>query len=72
MSEENVTKLVPTRPDAEIAEDLKQRCAEALKPVLAVMDEAKQAGFVIQFDSIMAQAPIYRHTVINLRVAKYY
>lgn len=43
----NVTKLIPTRPDAEVAAEYKQRIIEASEAVLIVLEEAVKAGFTI-------------------------
>lgn len=70
--EDSVPKLVTTRPEAEIAADLKKRFEEAMGPALEIMDEAIKAGLAIQFDSIQMGAPLYRNKVMNLRVVKQY
>lgn len=44
MIEDSVPKLVTTRPEAEIAADLKKRFEEAMGPALEIMDEAIKAG----------------------------
>lgn len=44
----DLVKLVPTKPDAELAEELKQELAEALQPVLAVATKALSLGFHVQ------------------------
>jgi hypothetical protein len=41
-------KLVPTKPDAELAEELKQELLEALQPALAVATKALLLGFQVQ------------------------
>lgn len=41
-------KLVPTKPDAELAEELKQELAEAAKPYLEAATRAMSLGFVVQ------------------------
>lgn len=46
----DIAKLVPTKPDAEIAEELKQEIAEALKPVLEVTTKALSLGFHVNFN----------------------
>lgn len=66
-----VVDLVPTKPDADIGADLKKRMDEALKPVLALMDEAVRSGLVIQFDGIVFMGPPQlRHQINNLRIVK--
>ena len=64
--------LVTTRPDSEIAADLKARIDEAAQPLLELMDEALAAGFVVQFDGIGIQAPYFKNRIINPRVVKVY
>lgn len=41
-------KLVTTKPDVEVAEELKKELAEAAKPYLAVCTKANQLGFNVQ------------------------
>jgi hypothetical protein len=41
-------KLVPTKPDREVAEELKAELIEAAKPYLAAATKAKKLGFVVQ------------------------
>jgi hypothetical protein len=40
-------KLVTTKSDAELAEELKQEIVEALAPALAACTKATQMGFVV-------------------------
>lgn len=65
-------KLVVTRPESEIAADLKRRMAEALQPVYELMREANQAGLVIQFDTIAPAPPTMQYIAHGLRVVKIY
>lgn len=65
-------RLVPTLPDAEVAADIKKRFDESMKPVLALFDEAKAKGLLIQFDQIGPLGPYFRYGVIGLRVVKVY
>lgn len=69
MSDE-VVNLVPTKSDAEVAVELKQKMEEAMKPVCAIMDEAVAHKLVIRFQGIMAGPPYMRHQVIGLEVVK--
>lgn len=41
-------KLMPTKPDAELAEELKHELAEAAKPWLIACTKAKSLGFDVQ------------------------
>ena len=43
-------KLVPTKPDAELAEELKHEIAEALKPALEATTKALSLGFHVSFN----------------------
>lgn len=43
-------KLVPTKPDAELAEELKQELLESLKPTLEVATRALSLGFQVQLN----------------------
>jgi hypothetical protein len=73
MSEDTATpRLVPTKPEAEIAAELKQRFEQAIAPAMAIMDEAVTHGLLVQFDAIAATPPFFRHKPINLRIAKHF
>ncbi len=63
--------IVPTKPEAEIAAELKARAVELLKPLCELMDEAAAKGLAIQFDGI-GMGMAYRHEALRLRVAKIY
>ena len=68
---ESVVQLITTRSDAEIAEDLKRRLIEHMKPVLEVFDDAAASGLVIQWESISPSSPRYKHEVKGLKIVKY-
>ena len=44
----NVTQLVPSKSDAQLAAELKLKIVEAYEPILAVLNEVTKAGFVAQ------------------------
>lgn len=62
--------IVPGRPDADTAAELKRRIEQALAPLCEITDEAAAAGFVVNF----TLGPDYRQKTIiqNLLVAKKY
>jgi hypothetical protein len=68
---EPIVQLIPTRSEAEIAEDLKRRLIEHRKPVLEIFDEAAASGLAIQWESISPGSPRYKHEIKGLRVVKY-
>ena len=72
MADENVTKLVPTKSEADIAADLKRRFEEAMVPVLDLFDEAASSGLLIQYDGVGVAPPFFKHKILNLRIAKHY
>lgn len=43
-------RLMPTKPDAELAEELKKELNEALQPALAIATKALSLGFVVQLN----------------------
>ena len=47
MSQDTI-KLIPTKSDVDLAAELKQEIIEAYKPVLAVLEKANKAGFIVQ------------------------
>ena len=69
-SESNIATLIPTRSDAEVAAEFKKRAIEVYEPVLQLLNEAHAAGFEININSGLA--PIGRHMITLLRVAKIY
>lgn len=72
MSSDAVAQLVTTKPEAEIAADLKRRIEEALKPVCELCDEAAHHGLMVQWDALAAGPPTMRHAVRGLRLVKHY
>lgn len=68
---ENV-KLVTTKPEAEIAADLKAEMMEAMKPALEIMDRAAREGLIIQWDALGRTPPFFNHQIQGLRVVKHY
>jgi hypothetical protein len=62
-------KMVPSKPDAEFAADIRARLTEAIKPALAIMDEAIAAGLVVNFQ-IGATPPLGKHALNNLSIVR--
>lgn len=69
---ETIPKLVTTRPEAEVAADLKLRIEEALGPVCKLIDEAAGLGLLVQWDSLSAGPPTMRSAPRGLRLVKHY
>jgi len=63
--------IIPGRPDREIATDLRTRVSAALQPILALMEEAAQDGFTIQFNLNVDWAT-KRATLQQLAIVKHY
>ena len=73
MSQENeVAKLVPTKPEAEIAAELKARVTALEAQLCEIFDDAAKAGLSIQWDAIAPGPPFFRHGIRGLRVVKTY
>lgn len=68
----DIVALVTTKGEAEIAAELKERIKEALVPVLKIMDEAAAHGLLVQWDGLSPAPPFMKHTVVGLRLVKYY
>ncbi len=64
-------KLVTTRPEAEIAADIKAQLEKAFNPVCALCDEAARSGFSVQWDNLML-GPTMKFRVNGLRLTKSY
>jgi len=69
-NESNIATLVPTKSDADMAAELKKRAIEVYEPVLQLLNEAHAAGFEIAVSSGLA--PIGKHMITGVRVAKVY
>lgn len=67
----NVTQLVPNRPDADVAAELRAETEAALKPVLVIMDKALAAGFVVGWQ-IGPVPPTMKNQVQGLTVIKHF
>lgn len=65
-----VARIVPTKPDSEVAADFKKRMVEAYQPVLDICSEAEAAGFVMQVQSAMG--PLGRHVITVLKCLRSY
>ena len=68
----DIIRMVPKPTEAERAAEIKRRLTDAMAPVMAIFDEAAQAGLMVQWDSISPVAPMWRHQVVNLRIIKTY
>lgn len=71
MSDEPIT-LVTTKPESEIAADIKRRLEEAMAPVCALMDEAAGHGLLIRWDAIAPKPPTFKHAIHGPRIEKHY
>jgi hypothetical protein len=68
-----VVQLVPTKPEAEIAAELKKRLEEAFKPIAALIDEAAKQGLQVQWDQFAPGPPwAPHHTLVGLRLVRHY
>ena len=63
-------KLVVSKSDKEIADDIKARLKEAMQPVLALFDEAASHGMAIQWATIQPQPPYFKHGIGGLTITK--
>ena len=66
----NVATLVPTKSDADVAAELKQRIVEAYAPILKIMDDARNAGFDIAVGA--GQGPLGVSVIQQLKIMKAY
>lgn len=72
MADDSIAQLVTTRPEADVASDLKRRIEAALVPVAALMDEAAMSGLQVQWDNFGNGPPTMRFRVNGLRLVKFY
>lgn len=48
MGRDNITKLVPTKSDAELAQEFKEKVAQVYEPLLALLNEYDKHGLNMQ------------------------
>lgn len=65
-----IAKLVVTKPDAERAEEFKQRLVEAYSPILQLLDEVDAAGFECQIQT--TKGALGKQMIAQLRIVKVY
>ena len=65
-----VARIVPTKPEAEVAADFKRRAVEIYQPLLDLCTEAHQAGFEVHIGSGMG--PLGKHVLTMCRVIRVY
>ena len=68
---ENVTKLITTKPDAELAAEFKQRVIKEYEPLLALFDEINVAGFECQFQ-VGKGGPLGKQMILSMNITKVY
>lgn len=64
---ENVTKLVTTKSDKEIADEYKKRAIELYKPFIELLNEVNGNGFIL---NIQAGPTPMGIQIVNLQVLK--
>lgn len=67
--EDRITRLVPGKSDADRAAEIKQRAHVAMAPVLALIDEAAAAGFLLRWQGITPNA-FGKHELVDLHLLK--
>lgn len=68
MNDDSPIQLVTTKPDAELAEELKAELIEKLKPVLETATKALRLGFQVQLN--MGANPFKEVVVQQLNLLK--
>jgi len=71
-TDETVTKLVPNRPDADVANELRQRVIKAFEPIVAIMDEAIRVGLVISWGGVPFNPQTGHHVTPPVDVSRHY
>ena len=67
---EPIAKLVPTKPDAELAAELRKRAIDLYEPICELLTQAHAAGFEVQIACGMG--PLGRCVITGLKVVKVY
>jgi hypothetical protein len=68
--ESAVAQLVPGKPDAEIAAELKDALLGKLEELLPILTACRVAGFVPQFQ--LGLDPMQRDTILSVHLIKYF
>lgn len=66
----NVAQLVPTKSDAELANELKEKVAEAYKPFLELLNEYDKHGLNVQAG--VGKNAFGKYAIVQLQVIKVY
>lgn len=65
-----IAQLVTTKPDAELAEELKKKVEEAYEPFIALLNEYDKYGFNVQ--AAVGKNAFGKYQVVQLQVIKVY
>lgn len=66
----NITQLVPTKSDAELAQELKSKVEEVYAPLLALLNEYDMYGFNVQ--ASVGKNAFGKYHIVQLQVIKVY
>lgn len=64
----NVTELVPTKPDAEVAKELRDVIVKAYEPLLIELNKAHKMGFVVNVSCGLG--PLGKISIQQLQIMK--
>jgi len=70
--DKDVAKLVPNRPDAEAARELRARLQAAFEPILEIMDEAIRLKLVVTWGGFAFNPTTGRHVAPPIDVARHF
>ena len=68
----DIARLVPNRPDAEVARELRVRMAKAFELVVEVMDEAIRLGLVVTWGGFTFNPLTGHHSPPPIDVARHF
>lgn len=69
-SRNNITQLVPTKSDSELAQELKAKVEEVYAPLLALLNEYDKHGFNVQAG--VGKNAFGKYHIVQLQVIKVY
>lgn len=70
MGRNNITQLVPTKSDAELAQELKAKVEEVYAPLLALLNEYDKYGFNVQAG--VGKNAFGKYVIVQLQVIRVY
>ena len=67
-----IATLIPNRPDAEVARELRARMQRAFEPIIEIMDEAIRLGLVVTWGGFTFNPQTGHYSAPSIDVARHF